>query len=314
MKQRIYMGVYCGILVLFVALCVLTTIELVHSNILSRQINQLGGTSASSELQKVQSDLAGEKATNSKLQSQLNDLENKYQGLQDSYSALQNQVQKIQDMKMVKRGKVVFLTFDDGPSSYTPALLDTLRANNVNATFFVVGLNAQKMPDIVRREYAEGNMVGIHCWNHSYNVCYASPAAFMEDFNHARGFLTELLGVSPAVCRFPGGTNNTVSHDYGNPHFMQAVVPQIDALGVKHFDWNAYDGDAEKRPATEQQVIDSVIGQVTKLNVSVVLCHDIKPTTVTAMATIIPKLKSLGYTFGVLSPDIDVPQAEYRPS
>lgn len=313
MKQRIYTAVYCGILVMFVALCVLTTMELVHSNALSRRLDRFGGASASSQLEKVQSELAGEKAANSKLQSQLNDLENKYQGLQDSYSVLQNQVQKIQDMKIVKRGKVVFLTFDDGPSQYTPALLDTLRANNVNATFFVVGLNAQKMPDIVRREYAEGNTVGIHCWNHDYRVCYASPDAFMEDFNHARSFLTDLLGVSPKVCRFPGGTNNTVSHR-GGPHFMQTVVPQVDALGVKHFDWNAYAGDAEVKPATEQQVIGNVIGQVTHRSLSVVLCHDIKPTTVSAMATIIPQLKSLGYAFGVLSPDLELPQAEYQPS
>ena len=314
MKQRIYMGVYCGILVMFIALCILTTVELVHNHALSRQIDQLGGSGASSELEKVQSDLASEKAANSKLQSQLNDLESKYQELQDNYSALQTQVQKIQDMKLVKRGKVVFLTFDDGPSPYTPTLLDTLKANGVNATFFVVGTNAQKMPDIVQREYSEGNAVGIHCWSHDYRVCYANPAAFMDDFNHMRAFLTNLLGVSPRICRFPGGTNNTVSHDCGNPHFMQVVVPQVDAMGIKHFDWNAYDYDAEKRPATEQEVINSVIGQATRLNISVVLCHDIKPTTVSAMATIIPRLKSLGYTFGTLSPDIDIPQAEYKPS
>ncbi len=61
----------------------------------------------------------------------------------------------------------VALTFDDGPSpTWTPQILDILKRNNVQATFFVIGENARAHPDIVKRIYAEGHFIGNHTQTH----------------------------------------------------------------------------------------------------------------------------------------------------
>lgn len=206
--------------------------------------------------------------------------------------------------------KVAYLTFDDGPSQYTNELLDTLKSNNVHATFFVVGTNVVNFQDVIKREHAEGNAVGIHCFSHDYAVCYASQAAFFDDFNHIKEVLTSLIGVSPNVCRFPGGTGNTVSDRYG-AHFMRQILPQVTAMGIKPFDWDVDAGDADSVPASTQEVINTVIREAKVYNHPVILCHDIKKNTVKAIPSIIAQLKALGYSFNILSPN--APTCQERP-
>lgn len=207
--------------------------------------------------------------------------------------------------------KVAYLTFDDGPSQYTSELLDTLKSNHVKATFFIVGTNVKGHEDVIKRAHTDGNAVGIHCWSHNYAVCYASKEAFFTDFQHIKDTLTSLTGVSPNVCRFPGGTGNTVSNKYG-AHFMQQILPQITTMGIKPFDWNVDAGDADSVPATTQQVIDTVIKGAKDYNHPVILCHDIKKNTVEAIPSIITQLKALGYSFDILSPN--APSCQQKPA
>jgi peptidoglycan/xylan/chitin deacetylase (PgdA/CDA1 family) len=65
------------------------------------------------------------------------------------------------------RGKVIYLTFDDGPSKYTPQMLDLLKGYNAKATFFVVGGQVRTREKFVRRAAAEGHAIGNHSWNHA---------------------------------------------------------------------------------------------------------------------------------------------------
>jgi len=59
------------------------------------------------------------------------------------------------------------ITFDDGPTEFTPALLDYLKSKNIKATFFVIGSRVIDHPDILRRIYNEGHHIGVHTWSHS---------------------------------------------------------------------------------------------------------------------------------------------------
>ena len=63
--------------------------------------------------------------------------------------------------------KVIALTFDDGPhETLTPELLQILKDNDAVATFFVVGTNVEKYPELVKQAYEQGNDIGTHSWNH----------------------------------------------------------------------------------------------------------------------------------------------------
>ncbi|EEL13908.1 Polysaccharide deacetylase [Bacillus cereus 95/8201] len=68
--------------------------------------------------------------------------------------------------------KIAYLTFDDGPGVYTSQLLDILKKNQVKATFFLLGTNAHKYPDDVKREKSEGHYIGMHGMTHDYRQLY----------------------------------------------------------------------------------------------------------------------------------------------
>src|ERR1700727_523867 len=76
----------------------------------------------------------------------------------------------------------VALTFDDGPDPVdTPRLLDLLREKGVKATFFVVGKRADQYPEIVRRTWAEGHLVGNHTWSHYPLFCFLMPVRLRDE-------------------------------------------------------------------------------------------------------------------------------------
>ena len=196
--------------------------------------------------------------------------------------------------------KTAYLTFDDGPSSNTIKILNTLKENNIKATFFING-NYDK--EIVQRIINEGHAIGNHTHSHSYKNIYKSADAFLEDFYKLENALFNDFGIRPTIIRFPGGSNNTVSHKYGGKTIMDSIIKTMVKKGYQYFDWSVTSGDADATPATKEQIISNVINRSLKLNNPIVLMHDAvsKKATAEAVPEIIKQLKTAGYTFGVLS-------------
>lgn len=257
-----------------------------------------------SKLSDLTSALSEAQSKSSSAESETQKLKEENQALQSKYDEMQKKISQSVTGQSYKTttgsSKVAYLTFDDGPSQYTAELLNTLKANGIHATFFVVGTNVVSYRDVVKRAYNEGNVIGIHCYNHSYSSVYASRSAFFNDFNRIKNLLTDILGKSPCVCRFPGGTGNTVSDRY-EAHFMKNILPQVISMGITPFDWNVEAGDAEAVPASAQDVVNNVIKGAKQYSHPVILCHDIKKNTVDAMPSVISQLKLSGYSFGILS-------------
>ena len=199
--------------------------------------------------------------------------------------------------------KIAYLTFDDGPTKNTPLLLSTLKSLNVRATFFVVGVNCQKFPDAVRQEASAGHAVGIHSWTHQYSYIYASMTDFMQDFNRLRNYVTQQLGREPDICRFPGGTNNTVSLRYGRDHIMRQVVRQVESMNIRPIDWNVSPEDAVERVPSSGTIVRRVIRQTGGQHRPVILLHDLSRSTntVNAVPQIVRSLRVEGYSFGILT-------------
>ena len=287
MKEKKSGSIRTIIIALSVIVCVLFAVEMVGGIFTMRQLEGI-----KSDNNRIQSELNEQRKENKKIRSQLGSLESATSGLQA----------QIQQTKAEKgKHKVAYLTYDDGPSSITPNLLDALKANGVHATFFVVGAAAQKYPDVVKREADEGNVVGVHSWTHDYKYIYSSETNFLDDFNKLKDYVTNLTGTAPTVNRYPGGTNETC----GNPnHMLRKVDPQVKAMGFKPFDWNAYAKDAVSgyRPSVEQTVqnVMSTVGNKTTL---VILMHDtaVNGNDVTALPQIVKELRNKGYSFGTLS-------------
>ena len=195
------------------------------------------------------------------------------------------------DDETEKIQKRAYLTFDDGPSHSTGEILDILDANNVKATFFVVGRDESYYDtyrDIVRR----GHTLGLHSYTHDYDKIYAGVNDFAEDVEELRNLLYDVTGVKCVYYRFPGGSSNTVSRVD-----MDTLISYIDSQGLIYFDWNALNNDAVSGSYTPEQLVDNIMSDVTGEDGVVILMHDLgaRHTTVESLQMLIDRLRAEGY-------------------
>ncbi len=180
-------------------------------------------------------------------------------------------------------GKVIAITFDDGPSPQnTPRLLDMLKERHIKATFFLIGKSAATWPDIVKRIVAEGHEVANHSWTHP-QFTKIGTAKTMEELQLTHDAIIKACGVTPIMFRPPYGaatlTQKKAIHErFGYTCVLWDVDPE---------DW--------KSPKSVEKVHDQVIGQTRPG--SIILCHDIHKETVDAMPVVLDELKAKGYQF-----------------
>ena len=177
---------------------------------------------------------------------------------------------------------LIALTFDDGPSSATtPSLLDILYDEEVPATFFILGSMARNNPDLVKRIEKEGHEVASHTMYHQ-NLIRISTAAVESDIGEANATFMEILGHSPSLTRTPyGNTNDIVRSRIGTP----IILWSVDTL-----DWQ------NKDPAA---ILENTLNQVH--DGAIILMHDIHPTSVEAVPSLINALRNAGYEFVTVS-------------
>lgn len=188
-------------------------------------------------------------------------------------------------------GKIIYLTFDDGPSGYTYRLLNILAKYDVKATFFVVDKGD---PNALKRIYEEGHSIAIHSTSHDYYEIYASEEAFFNDLYNMQSIIENATGYKTTLMRFPGGSSNSVSKY--NPGIMTRLTKAVVEEGFQYFDWNVDSRDAGGAK-TAEEVFTNVINGVSGRRVSVVLQHDIFGYSVDAVESIIQWGLANGYTF-----------------
>ncbi len=193
--------------------------------------------------------------------------------------------------------KTMYLTFDDGPSEEnTAAILDILKERNIKATFFVVGENVEKHPEVARRIVEEGHTIGIHCYSHDYRKIYQSADSYLEDFQKARDAVHEATGVEVKMFRFPGGSINSY-----NKNVHEEIIEKMTGNGYIYFDWNASLEDAVKNSTPEkivQNALDSTLGR----RKVVMLGHDIVYNTTLCLEEILDSLPE--YEMLPLTPEV----------
>lgn len=209
---------------------------------------------------------------------------------------------------LAKEGDVhnVYLTFDDGPSENTSAILDILAAYNVKATFFVSGREDEESAAIYQRIVAEGHTLGMHSYSNKYSVIYQSKEAFEEDYHKLQDYLEAVTGVKSQLYRFPGGSSNSISNVP-----MENFIHFLNKEGTTYYDWNVSAGDAASSAYTAQEIVENVTGDVVKYKTSVVLLHDgaDKGTTVEAIGPLIEALQAMGAEILPIDEDTQVIQS-----
>ncbi len=199
---------------------------------------------------------------------------------------------------VIPEGKVIYLTFDDGPSRHTPRLLEVLKKYDIKATFFVV---KNQYAGTISQIAAQGHSVGVHTASHVYEEIYASEEAYFGDFQTIHDLIYEMSGVKSTLMRFPGGSSNRISSNY-NPGIMTRLTKLVKDYGLQYFDWNVNSMDAGGAK-TAEQVFRNVVNGISGNTCSVVLQHDIHGFSVDAVERIIQWGLANGYTFLPLTPN-----------
>lgn len=189
---------------------------------------------------------------------------------------------------------VIYLTFDDGPSisGSTKKILDTLKAEDVKATFFVTGYPNY---ELLKREYDEGHTIALHTTSHNYSKIYSSVENYFNDLYAIQNYVEKSIGVKSYIMRFPGGSNNTVSNSY-NYGIMNTLTNMVVNKGFTYFDWNVSASDAGGC-TTSSCVYNSIINGLSKSRVNVVLIHDTKMYSADALSDVIKYAKENNYVF-----------------
>ncbi len=192
-------------------------------------------------------------------------------------------------------GKVIYLTFDDGPWEDTPELLSVLDKYQVKATFFVI---KTKYIDMLKDIADAGHSIGIHSKTHRYETIYSSEDAFFDDLYDMQDIIYQHTGIRTTLIRFPGGSSNRVSQKYCTG-IMTRLVKAVESLGFQYFDWNV-DSDDAGNAKTADAVYQNVIEGVQDQQYAVVLMHDTQSYSVDAVERIIRWGLENGYTFRAL--------------
>ncbi len=183
--------------------------------------------------------------------------------------------------------KELVLTFDDGPwPTTTPKVLDALKHECVEATFFLIGRNAEANPAIARRELAEGHSQGHHTFSHPL-LSHMTLAKAQAEIN--RGIEADELAVygvkrsEPATpfFRFPGFASSPALLDYVNGRGMVVFGADVWAS-----DWNPMSPDLE---------LQLLLGRIDKVGRGIVLLHDTKAQTARMLPALLRELKRRGY-------------------
>lgn len=204
----------------------------------------------------------------------------------------------------VSNGKqgVIYLTFDDGPSTKnTSRLLDILKEENVKATFFLI--DKTNTDYLIKRMYDEGHTIGLHTASHNYKYIYSSTTNFIKDIEKIQEKVARITGEKSSIIRFPGGSSNTVSSF--NPGIMCTLSNMVIEKGYHYFDWNVSSGDAGSG-RSKKNTYRNVTNNLSKNRANVVLMHDIYDSTVDAVKDIIKYGKDNGYTFEKITMDTEM--------
>ena len=201
--------------------------------------------------------------------------------------------------------KVVYLTFDDGPSTTnTPEILDVLDRYNVKATFFTLGKSIEgneEAKNILKETARRGHAIANHTYSHDYSYLYPNRTMnvdnIISDIEKNNSIMKEVLGedFSTRVIRFPGG--------YWSWEGRTAMKESMEQNGYYNVDWNALNKDAEGKQKNADELLQSTKETVEALGPDadsiVLLMHDTygKEETVKALPQIIEYFQEKGFEF-----------------
>lgn len=192
--------------------------------------------------------------------------------------------------------KIIYLTFDDGPNKYTSQLLDTLdEYPEVKVTFFITR-QSEKYLDQLTRAAEAGHTIGIHTNDHFFEYNYSTAVTCLVDIMKAQQLLYEYTGHCSPFIRFPGGSRTAYS--YLKPSAFENTKELLYEAGMEYYDWTIAPEFRDVYPLfIAQETARLVAKSEEKGEPLIILLHDTRQNTVSALEHIIQWGFENGYTF-----------------
>ncbi len=277
-----------SIVIIIIMLIILIPIAISSGIKLAEHVNNKEEVSESPENKETPLQVANENSINN---------ENSPESSNKNITKLTSKQLKTIDNIYEIKGKVAFLTFDDGPSgTVTPKILDTLKNENIKATFFVLGTMVKSNPEILKREQQEGHYIANHGYSHVYSKVYENYKKPLEEYNKTNKLIQKALNdesYQSNIFRFPGGS---VGGYYNS--IKTKAKKYLKENGVAYLDWNCLTNDADGAE-TKQAIMSNLKATCRGKNSIVVLMHDApnKDLTAKTLPDVISYLRNQGYDF-----------------
>ena len=205
----------------------------------------------------------------------------------------------------ISKDKVIYLTFDDGPTrDNTNDIVFKLQNYGIKASFFCEGADIERYPDRMEAIFNRGHVIACHSQTHDYKNIYSSINAFVSEIEQYENSLIEAIGEEnfakvKKIIRFPGGTNNAY---FESKEESLAYINAVRELGYSVYDWTALTGDAAGNKTAQSFItdLDSTLATAKGRGLSlIVLMHD-NVYTNEALEEILEHLIAEGYYFDTI--------------
>lgn len=221
----------------------------------------------------------------------IEDFKNIDEAIKNKYDEYYTNIAKLEEK--INKGessvKIAYLTFDDGPYDLTYKVLDTLKANNIRATFFVLGKDG--VEDRYKRIVNEGHTLANHTYYHNIGKgLYDSVDSFISQVDKLEKYLYDITGYRTTLVRFPGGSATAKG-------LKDGIVSELHNRGYKYVDWTSETGDGSSKKLAEKDTWAWYQDTTRDKNIIVLLMHDYNYQTFNNLQRIIDDLRSRGFIF-----------------
>ncbi len=207
-----------------------------------------------------------------------------------AFATAQTMPEGVTSGKEASHPKTVYLTFDDGPTGkINKELLQILKENNVQATFFVVGKQIEQFPEVLLEIYHGGHSIGLHSYSHNFRKIYRNDLDFINEMKQVEQEIFNTIGIDSKIIRFPGGSAGNLDRDF---------LEKIHHSHYKVFDWTISLEDGNHAYAS----VSSLVKKATTLRndgdqIILAHCNSNNKNTCKALPLIIKKYREMGYVF-----------------
>lgn len=206
-----------------------------------------------------------------------------------------------------KHTKIIYLTFDDGPTNNMYKILKILDKYDAKVTFFFVASRLSSYRQQCKLAISKKHTIGSHSFSHIPNKLYSSLGSFKDDLSLCQTIFNKEFGFIPKLFRFPYGSNSRFIYVKNEKDCLSRLAIEVlKNMNIIYVDWSVTSGDGTDE-ASADEIYYNVIQGIEDKDIPVILLHEWNEKTISVLDKILKYGKEKGYEFCALNEDLNMP-------